>query len=609
MMERLSCPEGMCCALLFISAMLVWKLAFPKWPGIANYAMITMGASLAVFMLALPTPANAQTPSEDEMTRDDARQEAEDLADSLEDVLETNTTMDVNPDTVPGFTTDEPDEVKYYDDHHDLSGDALSQAGTHEAATFVNDSMVSRPIIEKTELDEWTENGLAVEADAQSIVKEYTGAYGDCETEVSGGAEETTYTYSCDEGDTLNEFTAACRTTLNVTFSDRYIYHFSNFFSSDACNWEPTPSALLIQSHPGCSIRRLGSPNCGRDSTSCGIDCDDEEFEASCSSPVPGLTAQRVEAGPVMDDWDVSACDARETDPNCSFTGEVCVAPNETRIINGQPITRDCWETERSYACIGLGDRTNDCDPPAGCELTQSECLSEDDETGECRTTEHTYTCRVEGSPGGAVGYCEEDVYCIDGDCQTIVREQNDEFHQAISALSFLGELQNDVDEATMEIFPGEHMECGKAVLGLKNCCSDDGILLALGFSCDPEEEALATRKDEGHCHYVGTYCSNKALFGICLTKKRSYCCFNNVLARIIHQQGRPQIDFEWGDRKEPDCAGFTVAQFQTLDLSVIDFSEFYNDVLAEFDAPDADAATTAIRDRIINAYQCPPNC
>ncbi|MEM6415611.1 MAG: conjugal transfer protein TraN [Pseudomonadota bacterium] len=603
MIEKLTCLEGICCAFAFLVGLTVWFNAFPKWPAIAGMAKALMGGALFAFILVVPIQAQAQ------MTRDDAEQEAKDLAAGLETQVQDGANQTVDATTVPSFVTDRPSETSYYGNSHNLDTAGHAAISGNEAASLVDSSITSRPIVTQAELDTWTSNGLAIEANAQSIVVEYTGAYGDCTTSVSSGTTDTTFTYSCDEGETLIEYPASCHVPLNISFSTNYVYQFSNNWSDDACFWEPGLEEFIIRGHGGCTITQTNSANCGQSATICGADCDDQNFEAVCTSPVPNLAHVRTQPGPISESWDTSGCDVRETDPTCTFLGEVCIEPAETRIINGQPVTRDCWRTQRNYQCASLGGSSNDCSPPAGCTLASSECLSYDDATGACRTTEHTYSCTVAGTPGGAVGYCDQDVYCIAGDCNTIVREQNDEFHQAVSALSMLGQLQNDVNDATLEIFPGEHLQCSKAVAGLKNCCSDDGVLLSLGFSCSPQEESLALRKGEGQCHYVGTYCSKKTFFGICLTKRRSYCCFNNKLARIIHEQGRPQISFDWGDRKNPDCSGFTVVQFQALDLSTVDFSEFYDEVLATFSGPDTNAATAAITTRIINAYQCPPNC
>lgn len=601
MIEKLTCPEGINCAVAFVLALSVWFKTCPKWPYVATLAKAVMG--IAIIALAFVVPAQAQ------MTRAEAEAEAKSLASGLETTLQSGATQTVDGNSVPGFVTANPNETSYYGQAHMLDGAGRTESGSNEAATFVANSAVSRPIVSQSELDTWTSNGLAIEANAQAIVTEYTGAYGDCAAATSAGTSDTQFTYSCDEGETLHEYQASCHVSLNVTASTHYLYEYSDDWSDDACAWIPSEAADPLRRRSDCSITQQNDPSCEQAGTICGGTCDDQHFEAVCEAPVPGLTHSGTRAGPLIEALDTSSCSITEADPNCSLVSETCVEGPETRLISGTAVTRACWRWQRDFQCAALGDRISDCDPPDGCTLAGSECLSYDDQTGACRTTEHSYNCTVPGSPGGAVGYCQEDVYCIAGDCNTIVREQNDEFHQAVSALSMLGELQNDVDQSSLEIFPGEHLQCSKAVAGLKNCCSNDGFLLSLGFSCSPQEQSLAARQREGQCHYVGTYCSNKTLFGICLTKRRSFCCFNNKLARIIHEEARPQISFDWGSAKSPDCAGFTVAQFQTLDLSNVDFSEFYDDVLSSFTGPDTDAATAAITSRIINAYQCPPNC
>mgnify|MGYP001597135605 CR=1 FL=1 len=68
----------------------------------------------------------------------------------------------------------------------------------------------------------------------------------------------------------------------------------------------------------------------------------------------------------------------------------------------------------------------------------------------------------------------------------------------------------------------------------------------------------------------------------------RSYCCFsfNSKLARIIHEQGRPMLKtFQsqqggiWGDTKQPNCRGLTPEEFQGLDFSQMDLSEYFEDI------------------------------
>ncbi|MGC9100079.1 MAG: conjugal transfer protein TraN [Caldisericum sp.] len=101
--------------------------------------------------------------------------------------------------------------------------------------------------------------------------------------------------------------------------------------------------------------------------------------------------------------------------------------------------------------------------------------------------------------------------------------------------------------------------------------------------SCDQQDILTSTFKESGYCHYVGKRCIKKFL-GMCLQKIKVYCCFNSKLARIIHEQGRPQLstfgsDGSWGSAKHPNCRGFTPEEFQAIDFNQIDFSEYIEDI------------------------------
>lgn len=104
---------------------------------------------------------------------------------------------------------------------------------------------------------------------------------------------------------------------------------------------------------------------------------------------------------------------------------------------------------------------------------------------------------------------------------------------------------------------------------------------------CDQQDMEVGMLRGSGMCHEVGTYCSSKIL-GICVQKSRSQCCFNTMLGRIIQEQGRPQLKSfadGWGPVKTPNCRGFTPEEFQALDFSKMDLSEYYSEVQARAQA------------------------
>ena len=128
-------------------------------------------------------------------------------------------------------------------------------------------------------------------------------------------------------------------------------------------------------------------------------------------------------------------------------------------------------------------------------------------------------------------------------------------------------------------MFSGASKKCKKTSVTtiFANCCDLSGWFASW---CNDTERELKKRKQAGTCHEVGTYCSKKIKFiGLCLERKKSYCCFNSKLSRIVNEQGRPQIGKTWGDTKDPYCKGFTPAEFGGLDFSRIDLSEYVTEI------------------------------
>ncbi|MBK3779959.1 conjugal transfer protein TraN [Paraburkholderia aspalathi] len=83
-----------------------------------------------------------------------------------------------------------------------------------------------------------------------------------------------------------------------------------------------------------------------------------------------------------------------------------------------------------------------------------------------------------------------------------------------------------------------------------KNCCQDLGALegsdewYKLG-SCTGDEVKLAVAKQKGLDYYLGDYCSKKGGFPIrqCVQRTKAYCVFDDMLALLVNEQGRQQLD------------------------------------------------------------------
>lgn len=110
--------------------------------------------------------------------------------------------------------------------------------------------------------------------------------------------------------------------------------------------------------------------------------------------------------------------------------------------------------------------------------------------------------------------------------------------------------------------------------------------------TCDPQSQITSMKKGVGLCSRVGSWCSDELWLGIatgkvCLEKTVNYCCFNSKLARIIQEQGRPQLGRSFGDPKNPDCSGLTIGDIMKIDFSKVDFSEFIADIKPKLPNPD----------------------
>lgn len=146
---------------------------------------------------------------------------------------------------------------------------------------------------------------------------------------------------------------------------------------------------------------------------------------------------------------------------------------------------------------------------------------------------------------------------------------------------------QNDgeIDEngkclGTIHIFSGRDNRCRPSGIqtGGTSCCKKGSAWFGLK-ECTEAEKALGKMREygdlDGNCHNIGSYCSEKWPLIGCVQKKETYCCFSSPLARTMHEGGRPQLGITWGTPESPICRGFTIEEFQKIDFSKIDFSEW----------------------------------
>lgn len=564
----------------------------------------------AMLMLAGPqlvTPAAAQTST--------AAAKAEGKAFGREKAAAAQSAVSTDPDAgrVPNFDAD-PAQSDYFDDPDSMAGAATSLTSSHDGYRTMRSSIDSRVRFAPVDLDATIARSKTISEDPLTYTSGMTvsGTQGRCVPLPSTTGTSTRYFATCNTGFTAAEEQRGCNIPLNVSVAPttHYTYWCSAFGTHlfnrvDDCALFDNQQCDYVGERPGICLEWETRPNNQR---FC-IEPGEPVTILSCPSQVAGATVRATTTqNSIVATRDESQCAPLANDPDCIEDSETCTDSDPvTRIINGVAVTQPCWAWSRSYTCRSFAE-AEDCQSLSqtpGCNLVREDCLTDEP----CRTWERVYDCPVPDQPPSPSQFiCDGDVYCIDGSCETIEREANDEFKDAVVALNALDQARREFDPNSLTLFRGTRNTCSSKVFGVLNCCKGKGFPLIPGISllaalgCNAQELLLHERDAQGLCAYVGTYCSDSFL-GVCLTKKKVYCCFESKLSRILQEQGRKQLPKPWGKPKTETCAGFTIDEFARLDLSIMDFSEVYAEFTAAARLPDELEAATQIQQKIEDYY------
>lgn len=554
---------------------------------------------LVLTCLAFAGPLHAQTRTD--AAKADGKSFGRDKAAAAQGAATTN------PDAgrIPNFGG-VPGEASYFDDPDRMSREAASQTATSTGYRTMRDSMDRRARFAPQDLDATIARSVGVSQDPLSYTSAMGigGTQGRCVPLPPGTGTAGRYMATCNTGYTATQETRTCPVTLttNVEQGQVYGYFCVRGPSVDPasiynCNHYPAPQCKVTSSATlGCIPFGGCFP---------GITID----QVSCAPAVDGATPTS-ETGEIVvtTTRDESQCAGLVADGTCQQDTETCTDSDPvTRIVDGVAVTQPCWAWSRSYTCAKFTE-AQDCqtlETTPGCNLVREDCLTEEP----CRTRERVYDCPVLAQPVSSNQFiCDGDVYCIDGSCETIQREANDEFKDAAVALNAMNQARREFDPDNFNLFKGTRGTCSSKVFGILNCCKGKGfplipgIQLLVALGCNREEMLLHQKDAAGLCAYVGTYCSSSFL-GVCLTKRKVYCCFESKLSRILQEQGRQQLHKPWGKPKTEQCLGFTVDEFARLDLSKMDFSEVYAEFTDAARLPDELQATQEIQQKIEDYY------
>jgi conjugal transfer mating pair stabilization protein TraN len=600
-------------------------------------------------------PAGAQ-----EMTVEQAREEGKAMAQQKRNDPSLVPSSDEQAQAVPGFTGTSLPQSIYFDDPDRLVADAQASKAGNESYRIVTDADRVRPTFSNAEILATTSRATQVENDPTAFLdgEDISAGSGTCTPLPPGIGTEGYYEATCNTGTKLTEEPRTCtiRMVPQITNSERWFYYgvkanlagygFADLNYLNAKSVAGVCRSTGVSKHICDAQMDLGAG--GDDPAAylrfCKRRLSGTATQFSCAAELPqgelpyhynhatGTVFLKKEGEvSVTVSRDDSSCAGLASDELCrrSSDDDVCVEGAETRTFEGVPITQACWAWQRNHMCHTLS-RGNDCtdlENNRQCTHLRDTCL-DDPQSGPCKVVEKVYKCPTPGStvPGDKQYICGSDVYCINGDCEPIVREASTEFRDALVGLHSLDQAGKEFNEADYRVFSGKRETCHKPVFGLINCCAGkvSGVVpvaagaaaLAGGpaaiaafatpfltlFACSQDEMKLDIKDRMGFCHNLGSYCSSSFL-GICKTRRTAYCCFESKLSRILQEQGRVQLGKPWGPPKREQCQGFAVEEFAQLDLSLMDFTEVYSDFMEAAKLPDEVQTLSDIQDKIQAYY------
>lgn len=298
---------------------------------------------------------------------------------------------------------------------------------------------------------------------------------------------------------------------------------------------------------------------------------------------------QVVQASSLIDRWETdesSVLSTLESTPHCRMLYSQVISGPETRSINETPIFRDCWQRRLFFACDE--DQQSKCARlrDLGAKIYKKKCLKTVSfNENECDLWEKTY--RIFGEKihhGTHLEFSGDDLWGLENSFDSSY-QGNEDFGSAVTTLAIFADMKEEFEDSNIDfrnkkaaIFTGTAKECRRSFVEnvLFDCCSKmDGLAVSSKLCrCNAVEKDLSVKRDEGKCHFVGTYKKN-----LNTEKVQTYCCFPTRLARVLQEEGRKQLGIEWGSPENPNCSGFTINQLRSLDFSQIDLSEVIDDL------------------------------
>lgn len=312
-------------------------------------------------------------------------------------------------------------------------------------------------------------------------------------------------------------------------------------------------------------------------------------------------------------------CDASFDRAKASLVSSTCTAGPLNVNLGYETATRSCyqwddvyrWEDLPSYAeeplCQTLRNQ--------GCAPIGSSCLLTNP-SGWCQEYQMGFQCTSE-SPENVMQVCGDTLVCPDGKCYDAYKQTGDatpDFLKAASYLAAMEDMRKEFDPDAVTVWKGEFQSCSvnTTLIGSDQCCTGgSGTINSLGKTCNATEQKIIDARNAKKVTFLRSWkqCTQQVL-GACVNELTHYefCLWPSKLARIVQDQGRPML----GQTVAPPCPGFLLQnpnEFEGIDWSRIDFSEYYSDVTAKYNAtakPSPDGTINQVQqsqEALLNEY------
>jgi conjugal transfer mating pair stabilization protein TraN len=317
------------------------------------------------------------------------------------------------------------------------------------------------------------------------------------------------------------------------------------------------------------------------------------------------------EASGVRDSISWRSNDGKSGIAHCHDGGKICVESGE-RIVEKIKVLRPCWKWSYQKTCDFPSK--NDCHLIAHCyEVGLKECLMHD-QLNNCVNHKKEFSCKrrdmydhtreklkqqLKGDEAKKI-LCKG-IPCIDGHCVDKSYDMDADMMNSVAQLYAVSEAKGAKD-MNFKLFEGFDQHCTKKPVGYMSCCKVKGWGSYLGASCNADEVKLQNLRERNLCVYVGKSTTGTNPFHV---NKHHFCCFGNMLNKVIQVEGRKQLGMNFGEGGHPNCRGLTLEEIMRLDFERMDFSEFILEIKKKMKVPNvgdvhirANSSVSAIPDK-----------